>query len=144
MLKVWTNLSCYDRVVEEASNSGRRSGEPHSRSGKPTAYREDARHVALSGAMSAITAAVVGVIHNLAVWFGLHVLFRETTSFTYMAWTMDLPVLTSLALPPPALTIFAAIAIFRLRMSVTPILATTAALGVALSPIPTSVKTELI
>jgi chromate transporter len=29
----------------------------------------------LSGALSAVTAAVVGVIANLAVWFGLHVLF---------------------------------------------------------------------
>ncbi len=32
---------------------------------------------ALSGALTAITAAVVGVILNLALWFGLHVLFRE-------------------------------------------------------------------
>ncbi len=33
--------------------------------------------MALTGAMSAITAAVVGVILNLAVWFGLHTLFAE-------------------------------------------------------------------
>ena len=32
---------------------------------------------ALSGALSAITAAVVGVILNLAVWFALHTWFRE-------------------------------------------------------------------
>ena len=32
---------------------------------------------ALSGALAAITAAVVGVILNLAVWFALHVLFGE-------------------------------------------------------------------
>jgi chromate transporter len=32
---------------------------------------------ALAGALSAITAAVVGVILNLAVWFALHVLFAE-------------------------------------------------------------------
>jgi hypothetical protein len=44
-------------------------------------------------------------------------------SFTCMAWMLDLPVLTSLALP----TVFAAVAIFRLRMSVIPILAPTAA-----------------
>ena len=31
----------------------------------------------LSGALAAITAAVVGVILNLALWLGLHVLFRE-------------------------------------------------------------------
>ena len=33
----------------------------------------------LSGALAAITAAVVGVILNLAVWFALHVLFRKVT-----------------------------------------------------------------
>ncbi len=32
---------------------------------------------ALSGALSAVTAAVVGVILNLAVWFALHTWFRE-------------------------------------------------------------------
>ena len=31
----------------------------------------------LSGALAAITAAVVGVILNLSVWFGLHVLFGK-------------------------------------------------------------------
>ena len=31
----------------------------------------------LSGALAAITAAVVGVILNLTVWFALHVLFAE-------------------------------------------------------------------
>tara|TARA_B100001123_G_scaffold267691_1_gene297993 strand:- start:238 stop:1416 length:1179 start_codon:yes stop_codon:yes gene_type:complete len=31
----------------------------------------------LKGAMTAITAAVVGVILNLAIWFGLHVFFRS-------------------------------------------------------------------
>ena len=34
---------------------------------------------ALNGALSAITAAVVGVILNLAIWFALHTVFRETT-----------------------------------------------------------------
>jgi len=33
----------------------------------------------LKGALSAITAAVVGVILNLAVWFALHVFFRQVT-----------------------------------------------------------------
>ena len=41
-------------------------------------YIERLRHNrALAGALAAITAAVVGVILNLAIWFGLHVLFRE-------------------------------------------------------------------
>src|SRR5215831_1754229 len=33
----------------------------------------------LAGALNAITAAVVGVILNLSIWFALHTLFRETT-----------------------------------------------------------------
>ena len=32
----------------------------------------------LAGALSAITAAVVGVILNLSIWFALHTVFRET------------------------------------------------------------------
>lgn len=35
----------------------------------------------LKGALSAITAAVVGVILNLAVWFGLHVFFGKVEHF---------------------------------------------------------------
>ena len=87
-------------------------------------------NVALTGAMSAITAAVVGVILNLAIWFGLHVLFRETASFTYGFWAIDVPVLTSLSLPSLVLTLLAAIAIFRLKMSVISTLLASAALGV--------------
>jgi chromate transporter len=87
-------------------------------------------NVALTGAMSAITAAVVGVILNLAIWFGLHVLFGKATSFTYGSWTMDVPVLTSLSSPSLVLTVLAAIAIFRLKMSVISTLLASAALGV--------------
>ncbi len=87
-------------------------------------------NVALTGAMSAITAAVVGVILNLAIWFGLHVLFRETTSFTYGSWRIDTPVLASLSSPSLILTLLAAAAIFRLKMSVITTLLTSAALGV--------------
>jgi chromate transporter len=87
-------------------------------------------NVALTGAMSAITAAVVGVILNLAIWFGLHVLFRETTSFVRGSWTMDVPVLTSLSLPSLVLTLLAAVTIFRLKVSVITTLLISAALGV--------------
>jgi chromate transporter len=34
-------------------------------------------HAGLDGALSAITAALVGVILNLAVWFAMHVVFGE-------------------------------------------------------------------
>jgi chromate transporter len=47
----------------------------------------------LAGALSAITAAVVGVILNLSLWFGLHVIFGAVTAETYgpaTVWTPDL------------------------------------------------------
>src|SRR5205814_8833750 len=49
----------------------------------------------LSGSLAGITAAVVGVILNLAVWFALHTIFRETAPLRWHAVGFDLPVLTS-------------------------------------------------
>lgn len=40
---------------------------------------------ALSAALSAITAAVVGVILNLAVWFGIHTLFEQVREVPFAA-----------------------------------------------------------
>lgn len=50
----------------------------------------------LSGALSAITAAVVGVILNLSVWFGLHVFFKTVTPQKYGLITLWQPDLASL------------------------------------------------
>ncbi|WP_431300297.1 chromate efflux transporter [Tabrizicola sp. BL-A-41-H6] len=50
----------------------------------------------LSGALAAITAAVVGVIANLSLWFALHVLFRSVETLTYGPVRIALPDLTSL------------------------------------------------
>lgn len=47
----------------------------------------------VSGALSAITAAVAGVILNLSVWFALHVVFAEVTTTRFA----PLPVFTSLS-----------------------------------------------
>jgi chromate transporter len=44
----------------------------------------------LTGALSSITAAVVGVILNLAVWFGLHVLFPADGGFNWIAAVIGL------------------------------------------------------
>ncbi|WP_431861740.1 chromate efflux transporter [Azospirillum sp.] len=50
-------------------------------------YIEALRHSrALAGALTAITAAVVGVILNLTVWFGLHVVFREVGEVAGIPW----------------------------------------------------------
>jgi chromate transporter len=87
-------------------------------------------NTALGGAMSAITAAVVGVILNLAVWFGLHVLFAEAKPVALGPLTLDVPVFGSLLLPSLVLTLGAAFAIFRLRLSVIAVLAMSAVLGI--------------
>jgi chromate transporter len=56
----------------------------------------------LSGALAAITAAVVGVIANLSLWFALHVLFATQTPVSLGPLTLSLPEITSLR-PLPAL-----------------------------------------
>ncbi|WP_440411173.1 chromate efflux transporter [Neorhizobium petrolearium] len=88
-------------------------------------------NAALSGAMAAITAAVVGVILNLAVWFGLHVLFSEVTTLTLGPLSWDVPILSSVDWPSLTLTLLAALALFRLRQSVITVLLASAALGIA-------------
>jgi chromate transporter len=75
-------------------------------------------NVALAGAMSAITAAVVGVILNLALWFGLHTLFAEVATVSLGGLRLDVPVLQSVVPTAMALSAAAAIAIFRFKTSV--------------------------
>ncbi|WP_074061255.1 chromate efflux transporter [Rhizobium etli] len=86
---------------------------------------------ALTGAMSAITAAVVGVILNLAIWFGVHVLFADVHTASWGPVSIDLPVPASLIWPSLLLTALAALAIFHLKLSVIITLAICAAIGVA-------------
>ncbi len=54
---------------------------------------------ALGAALGAITAAVVGVILNLAVWFALHVLFAKLTPVHWLGLSVDVPVLSSIDIP---------------------------------------------
>src|SRR3990167_8999006 len=51
---------------------------------------------ALSGALATITAAIVGVILNLAVWFALHVLFEDVRETHAYGLKLVIPELTSL------------------------------------------------
>ena len=50
------------------------------------------RDKSLSGALSAITAAVVGVILNLAVWFAIHTMFRLTRHLEGFGIGVDAPI----------------------------------------------------
>lgn len=97
------------------------------------ALRSNAR---LSAAMTAITAAVVGVIMNLALWFGLHVVFREVRPLAALGFGPDLPVLSSLDWRAALLAAAAMAAMLRFRVGVIPTLAASAAAGVALAWLP--------
>lgn len=77
----------------------------------------------LSGALAAISASVVGVILNLAVWFSIHTLFRATVPVRFGPLSFDMPVLTSLDPVATVLAIGAALAIMRFKVDVGPVLA---------------------
>jgi chromate transporter len=82
-------------------------------------YVEALRGVrALGAALSAVTAAVVGVILNLAVWFGVHVIFRETVPWHGFGLNVSLPVLPSIDIFATLLAIAAALAIFRFKVGI--------------------------
>ncbi len=87
---------------------------------------------ALSAALSAVTAAVVGVILNLAVWFGIHVIFRETVAWGGYGLSLALPVLSSLDILATILAVAAALALFRFRVGVMPTLLGCSVAGVVL------------
>jgi len=84
---------------------------------------------ALSGALAAISAAVTGVILNLAVWFGLHVLFVEVNRYAAGPVSMPLPVWQTFQLPAFFLALLAAFLLFRLKRGVVTTLAICAVAG---------------
>jgi chromate transporter len=62
----------------------------------------------LSGALAAITAAVVGVIANLSLWFALHVLFASVPEVTLGPLQLALPQLSTLRWVPGLIALGAA------------------------------------
>src|SRR4051794_25585527 len=87
---------------------------------------------ALSGALSAITAAVVGVVLNLAIWFAIHTIFHETVPVRAFPFAFELPKLASVDWLALALSIAAAIAIFRFKVGMIPTLAACCVVGLLL------------
>lgn len=87
------------------------------------------RNKALSAALAAITAAVVGIILNLAVWFALHVLFADVQRVSGFGVTLDMPVLTSVNVPSLVLTLAAIVAVFRFKIGLLTVLAASALVG---------------
>ena len=89
---------------------------------------------ALAAALAAITAAVVGVILNLAVWFALHVLFGEVRDVRRFGMSLDVPVSTTRRSTSPrwCSPLAAILAVFRFKVGMIPVLAACSAAGVLL------------
>ena len=85
---------------------------------------------ALSAALATITAAVVGVVLNLAVWFALHVLFASLRPTQWFGIHLDVPVLSSINVPSLVLTIGAMLAVFRFKIGMIQVLLACSAVGV--------------
>ncbi|MBZ0328783.1 chromate efflux transporter [Halomonas sp. ANAO-440] len=90
-------------------------------------------NAALSGAMTAITAAVVGVVLNLAVWFGIHVVFGEVGEWRGAGLRLLIPDLATLDPLALLLSAGAMLAIFRFKLGMLKVLGACALLGMVFS-----------
>ena len=87
----------------------------------------------LTAALTAITAAVVGVILNLAVWFGLHVIFDDIGELNAIGLTLDVPVWSSLNIAAAALVLVNLVAVLRYGIGPIWVLMGSASAGLMLS-----------
>jgi chromate transporter len=87
---------------------------------------------ALNAALSAITAAVVGVVLNLAIWFAIHTVFRETVPVRAFPLSFDAPNFLTVDAWALVLSVAAAIAIFRFKVGMIPTLAACCGAGIVL------------
>jgi chromate transporter len=85
----------------------------------------------LTAALAGITAAVVGVIANLAIFFALHTLFSEVTVTDWGPIHIQVPDLASFSPRAAAVTALAFVLLFKLQWSVMRTLGTCALLGAA-------------
>jgi chromate transporter len=89
-------------------------------------------NVSLNAALSAITAAVVGVILNLAVWFGVHAVFAHINVVTDFGLHLGIPDWRSVSWTTLTLAIAAGIAIFGFRLGMLKTLAFSSLASLAL------------
>jgi chromate transporter len=90
------------------------------------------RAPALKGGLAAVTAAVVGVIANLALWFALHVLFGRVARHRIGWLQLEIPEVLSFDWRAGLIAVSAAVLIFALRWGIVRTLVTAAAGGLVL------------
>lgn len=85
----------------------------------------------LQGGLAALTAAVVGVIANLTVWFALHVLFARVDEQRIGAARLYIPDWTTLDGKAALLALLAAALLFRTKLGILRVLGICALAGLA-------------
>lgn len=85
---------------------------------------------ALSAALSAVTAAIVGVIANLALWFALNLLFTETARISGAGFDVLVPLVESLDTAMLMLAVLASVLLFMFRLHLLVVLGVTAITGI--------------
>ncbi len=88
-------------------------------------------NTAVSAALAGVTAAVVGVIGNLALWFGMHFLFSEVAPFKLGVLRGEWPVWSSLQIWALILSLLAAVMLLRFKLGLFKVLGTCVAAGMA-------------
>jgi len=89
-------------------------------------------HRALNAALRGITAAVVGVVLNLAVWFALHTLFGELRPLDVAGARLLVPQAATLDWRALLITVAALVAMFRFKVGMMPTLGGAALAGIVL------------
>jgi chromate transporter len=84
----------------------------------------------LTAALASITAAVVGVILNLAVWFAVHAVFAQVDERAWHGVRLLVPRWDTVPVPALVLSLGALVAAFRYRVGLLPLLGACAGLGV--------------
>jgi chromate transporter len=87
----------------------------------------------LNSTLHSITAAAVGMLVNLTVWFGIRTIFHNIDQVSYAGLAFDLPEVTSLDVWALALFAAAAIAVLRFKVSAAITLLTFSVIGIALA-----------
>lgn len=88
------------------------------------------RNANLHAALSCVTAAVVGVILNLGLWFGLHIVFGQSSERAWGPIRIDLPHLSSFEPRALLITALTSIALLKLKWGIGPALGMAAVLGI--------------
>jgi chromate transporter len=89
----------------------------------------------LKGGLAALTAAIVGVIAKLSIWFALHVLFAQVSAEHIGPVTLTIPAWATFDWRAGALTLLAGVILFGLKWSVLRMLPVLGIAGLILSSV---------